>query len=421
VITGNKPIITLNIRDSPRVFTRVVYMENNHKMRWKQLVLAVFLTFSIWAPLFAIPQMEPILTKNFAISHFQVGLLFSGPIIMLALAAIPAGIIADKIGIKRAIGIGAILALIGAVLRGSATSYLSLFLFSLILGLGLGFSFTNLPKLARAMGKPRQTPLMMGILNGGGVMAGIGVALAITVPLIYPLTNTYSGVFYIWSVPLLIATVLWWALVSEPPRTSSKIVTEKAPAQNTKGLFQNKILWLLAVLLFLHNFIFYSWSGWIPTYLMEKGASASSAGLTTSIMLWVSIPTVILVPLLAVKFNLPRKLFIWIPSLVYAFLSAGILYASGFSVWLIMATAGFVNVLRFNTLITLPVEFAPAERAGAASGIVVAFGYIGAVAGPIISGQILDVTGSFSVIFGILVMVSLISTGLAFFIPKSSH
>jgi MFS transporter, CP family, cyanate transporter len=396
-------------------------MKNNYKMRWDQLTIAVFLTFSIWAPLFAIPPMETILTKNFSISHFQVGLLFSGPVIMLALVAIPAGIIADKIGIKRAIGIGAILALIGAVLRGTATSYLSLFFFSLVLGLGLGFSFTNLPKLARALSLPRQTTLIMGILNGGGVMAGIGVALAITVPLIYPLTNSYSGVFYIWSIPLLIATVLWWTLVSESPRTSSKIETEKVYSPKIKRLFQNKILWLLAVLLFLHNFLFYTWSGWIPTYLLERGFSAGSAGLTTSIMLWVSIPTVILVPLLTSKANLPRKIFIWIPSLAYAFLSAGILYASGFTIWLIMATSGFVNVLRFNTLLTLPVEFAPAERAGAASGIVVAFGYIGAVAGPIISGQILDVTGSFTVIFGILVMVSLISTGLAFFIPGTSH
>jgi cyanate permease len=396
-------------------------MPNNNKMRRDMLAVSVFLTFSIWAPLFAVPPMETILSKDLAISHLQTGLLFSGPVIMLAVSAIPAGILADKIGIKRAIGIGAVVAFIGAVLRGTATNYSSLIIFSLIFGLGLGWCFANLPKLARSWSPPRQTILTMGILNGGGVMSGAGLALAITVPLIYPLFNSYSGVFYIWSIPLLIATVLWWTMVPEILHPSTEIKPGRLQPTGLKELFNNKILWLLAFLLFLHNFLFYTWSGWIPTFLLEKGADTNSAGLTTSVMLWVSIPTVILVPLLTSQSNLQRKLFIWIPSLTYAFLSVGILYASLFSVWFIMAISGFVNVLRFNTLLTLPVEIMPKERAGAASGVVVAVGYLGAVVGPVIAGQILDVTGKFVIIFIILTVISLISTGFALFIPRSSH
>ena len=108
-------------------------------------------------------------------------------------------------------------------------------------------------------------------------------------------------------------------------------------------------------------------------------------------------------------------------AILYVFPSIGILYASLFSVWFIMAIAGFVNVLRFNTLLTLPAEMVPKERAGVASGVVVAIGYAGAVVGPIVAGQILDVTGSFPAIFYLLAAVSLITTGLAFIIPKTSH
>ncbi|MBZ2166718.1 MFS transporter [Methanobacterium sp. VT] len=69
---------------------------------------------------------------------------------MIALVAIPAGIIADKVGLKRAIGIGAIIACIGAVLKGTSSSYSTLLIFSIVFGLGMGFTFANLPKLARS-------------------------------------------------------------------------------------------------------------------------------------------------------------------------------------------------------------------------------------------------------------------------------
>jgi CP family cyanate transporter-like MFS transporter len=396
-------------------------MSNDFRVRWDLLTVAVFLTFSVWAPLFAIPPMETILAGKLAISHFQSGLLFSGPVIMLAAAAIPAGLIADKIGLKKAIGIGAILAFIGAALRGTASGYTSLLLYSLIFGLGLGFAFANLPKLAKSWGPPNRTVLTMGILNGGGVMAGIGVALAITVPLLYPLTDSYSGVFYIWSIPLLIAAILWWTMVPEYQHTPVKVATEKAPSMGLKQLFSNKILWLLAILLFLHNFVFYSWTGWIPTYLLEKGFSADIAGLTTSIMLWVSLPTVILIPLLTSRINFPQKLFIWVPSVVYVILTVSILFASPVAAWFIMGISGFVNVLRFNILLVLPVEFVPSERAGAASGMVVALGYTGAVLGPIISGWVLDLSSNFTLIFGGLAVISLFSALFTFLIPKAER
>ncbi|HEY0196283.1 MAG TPA: MFS transporter, partial [Methanobacterium sp.] len=90
-------------------------------MPWKLLVVAVFLNLCTWAILFSIPPMEALISKDLLVSHFQTGLLFSAPIVMIALAAIPAGIIADRVGIKKVIGIGAIIALIGVLLRGTAS------------------------------------------------------------------------------------------------------------------------------------------------------------------------------------------------------------------------------------------------------------------------------------------------------------
>lgn len=394
--------------------------KDSNKMPWGLLTVAVLLNFCTWAILFSIPPIEALISGDLLVSHFQTGLLFSAPIVMIVIAAIPAGILADRMGIKKVIGIGAIIALIGALLRGIATGYPDLLIFSLIFGLGMGLTFANLPKLARSCSQPEQTLLIMGILTGFGVLGGVGIGLAITVPLLYPLTNSYQGVFDFWSILLLIITILWWVMVREPPCPHGKVELEKISFTEIKQTLKNRVLWFLAFILFLHNFFFYTWSGWVPTYLLEKGISLSTAGLMTSVMLWVGVPTVILVPILLSGRHIPRKSFIWIPSVIYAFLSGAILYASQFSLWFLMIIAGIINILRFNTLLTLPVEIMPKEHAGTASGVVVSIGYMGAVVGPLIAGQILDMTGTLQSVFVILIVLSLITTGFAFLIPKNS-
>lgn len=395
---------------------------NNHSYRipWKIIAVAILLNSCTWGILFSIPPMEALLSKDLLISHFQTGLLFTAPIVMIALSAIPAGIIADRVGIKKVIGIGAIIALVGVLLRGVASGYPDALAFSLIFGLGMGLTFSNLPKLARSCSMPDQTLLVMGILNAFGVLGGVGIGLAITVPLLYPLTNSFHGVFYFWSIPLLVATILWWTLVREPPCPHGEDVTENTSYAEIKETMKNKVLWLLAFLLFLHNFFFYTWSGWVPTYLLGKGLSLGYAGLMTSAMLWVGVPTVILVPMLFRGADIPRKLFVWVPSVVFAFLAAVILYAGQFSLWFVMIIAGVVNILRFNTLLTLPVEIMPKEHAGTASGVVVSIGYMGAVVGPIVAGQILDISGSLQSVFLILIVISVITTLFALLIPSNS-
>lgn len=394
--------------------------KNSSQMPWGILSVAVILNFITWAILFSIPPMEALISRDLLVSHFQTGLLFSAPIIMIALTAIPAGVLADRVGIKKVIGIGAIIALIGALLRGMATGYLDLLLFSLIFGLGMGLTFAALPKLARSCSQPEQTILVMGILTGFGVLGGVGISLAITVPILYPLTGSYHGVFYFWSALLVIITVLWWVIVREPPCPRFEIEVEKISINQIKQTLKSRVLWLLAFILFLHNFFFYAWSGWVPTYLLEKGFSLGTAGLMTSVMLWVGVPTVILVPILLSGREIPRKLFVWVPSVIYAFLAGAILYAGQFALWFLMVIAGIINILRFNTLLTLPVEIMPKEQAGTASGLVVSIGYMGAVVGPLVAGQILDITGTLQSVFIILIVLSVITTLFAFLIPSNT-
>ena len=79
--------------------------KKDSRMPWKILAGAFILGFAIWAPVFCVPPMEHILREELLLSHTQISLLFTIPIMMVAIMAIPGGILADRIGAKKAAGI----------------------------------------------------------------------------------------------------------------------------------------------------------------------------------------------------------------------------------------------------------------------------------------------------------------------------
>ncbi len=102
------------------------------------LASACLLGFALMTPMFIVPPMEHILREELLLTHAQTGLLFSIPIIMVVALAIPGGIVADRIGIRKAAGIGAILIAVGSTLRGNATDFNTLLGFTFVYGAGFG-------------------------------------------------------------------------------------------------------------------------------------------------------------------------------------------------------------------------------------------------------------------------------------------
>ena len=384
---------------------------------WPILGSAWLMAFAVFSPIFCVPPMEHILKEELLLTHTQTSLLYIAPVLMLAVLAIPGGIIADRIGVKKAAGIGAIIVAVGTILRGTATDSSTLLVFTFIYGLGFGLSVPNLPKLVSAWVPQEKAGMAMGILSSG-LLVGTALALAITMPLIFPITNTFQGVFLIWSIPTIVAAILWWMLVREPERDSihnAPASIEKTPLRQVLG---NKNLWMVAFLFMLHNFYFYTWTGWVPTLMMQKGATPELAGLITSITVWVGILTVFLMPRLAYKLGL-RKPFLWAPSIVLALVAWGAIYVTIPMSWLLMALVGVANMTRFSTLLALPIEMSPEEEVGTASGLTLSGGYTGGVIGALTGGRILDLTGSLDLSFLILTGVSIVATGIAFSLPET--
>jgi CP family cyanate transporter-like MFS transporter len=335
---------------------------------------------------------------------------------MLSIAAVPAGRLADRIGIKKVAGVGAIIIVIGTVMRGLPGGFPLLLAATLIYGFGIGCTFPNLPKLVRACNPREQALFMIGILVSGVLLAG-AFALSLTIPYIFPITSTYNGVFYIWSLPPLIATILWWIFIKEPPCVSPPEQLSGRPNPGFMPILKNPYFWLIAITFLLHNFFLYAFVGGLPSFLVLQGASPTVAGYILTVTFLIAVPTVILIPWFSSKANIQRKLFIWIPSILLIYASWQIVNMSLFLSWLLMLLVGIAVSIRFITLLTMPVEVFPREQAGTASGLTLSVAYVGAVLGPVISGIILNSNGTYNQIFMMLLGISAATVITGLFLP----
>ncbi len=391
--------------------------QESSRMPWVILGSAWFLSLAVWAPQFCVPPMVDILKEEFSLTHAQASLLFSAPTMMIAVNAIPAGIAGDRLGFKKAAGIGAILAAVGAILRSTATSADSLLAFTFIYGTGLGWSFANIPKLVSTCVPREKVGIATGLVSTG-IFTGTGLALALTIPLFLPTANTVQGVFFIWSIPAIAAAIWWWIMVKEPLHSTPHDSSGNENYTPLSQVLQNKNLWVLAALMLLHNFFFYTWTGWAPTLLLLKGATAGMAGLVASLILWVAIPTALLMPRLAYKLGL-RKPFLWVPAVAMAFIAWAAINANLFWGWLLMIGAGIANATRFITILALPAEMMPKKDVGIAAGLILSIGYSGGVIGPLIGGRILDLTGNLDQSLFILIAIPIATIGIALRIPET--
>ena len=367
--------------------------------------------FSMFVPMFCIPPMAHIIRDELVLSNAQVSMLFSIPIIMLAVFAIPGGILADRIGIRKAAGAGVILLIVGSLLRGASTSFETLLAFTCLYGVGFALVFPNLPKLVGVWFPPEKVGLATGIYTTG-IMSGSALSLAITLPLVFPITNNFQDTIYILTIPAIIAAILWWVIVNEPSTDiQSQQVSERA--KPSYKVWRSKELWLVTSIFFLINFHALTWSGWAPTLLITKGAIPNLAALIASTFLWANLSAVFLIPWASYKLGF-RKPFLWGSAIVWALIALGAIYLSVPFFWLLMVIAGISIGGPFAIILALPAEMVPKDSVGAASGMVISIGHIGGFVGPLLAGYILDVKGSFNLALIILIGTAIVCTYLVF-------
>jgi CP family cyanate transporter-like MFS transporter len=350
------------------------------------------------------------LQQGTGLSTAATGLLTTVPVLCLGLLAPLAPLAQRRIGAPRVLLACLVLLGLGAFLRTLPGTVL-LFGGTILVGAAIAVCNVLLPAVVRQH-FPRRTGLMAGLttmlVTGGAALAG-----GLTVPLFDWLGHSWRAALASWAVPALVAAGMWlpYAPGGGPdPREPGKAAEDSAtatrrgdgpPQSGGSGasgtVWRRARAWQIALFMGIQSLLAYALMAWLPPFLRDHGESAAASGGLLALLSVSSIPTALVVPVLAARVRDRRPIAVTVVACSAAGL-AGLLCAPvpGAAVWSCLLGLGQGGELGLAlALITLCAG--TSARTSMLSSMAQSTGYVLASAGPIVLGAIRSVSGGWTV------------------------
>lgn len=386
--------------------------------RWVILGIAWASFFGIAMSWYTMPTLQPEIVGLYELSAQQFRLALTIPFLIAGLLSLPGGVIADRLGIKRAASLGIAIAGAGFLLRSLGGGFFDLLAAMITIGIGLGLIMPNLPKLVNIWFPPGETGLATGIYNTG-LMAGLSTGLIVA-----PFLPNWQTGNRLFGVGVLVLAVLFYVVVEDSPPGK-----ELPPTNLLDGLthaVRSKNIWLAAIGLFAGLTGMVAIQGEFPTALNEVyGINLATGGQIASVITYSGVVGSLTIPAIATKLDRRKA------ALVVAAVGFG---AVEFPVWLTgqttvlflgTAVAGYLAGGALPILMEVPawlprVESDPVEEqhVGGASGLMTSLMNIGGFVGlPFIIGPTIGAYG-YTVGFGVaMIIFAFQAVGVFFTLP----
>ena len=213
------------------------------------------------------------------LSLATAGLLTSVTLLAAAAGGIAFGVIADRIGRKRALMAAVLIYSVFTAACGFAQSALQLAIIRVLLGLGFGGEWATGAALVSESFPAKHRGKALAFVQSSWAI-GYGLAALVNL-LVMPIWG-WRGVFFVGVLPALFT--IWIQRKIEEP----KIWQSAAPAERGRvsAVFGPRIAPITIAIILMNSFCLFAWwgmNGWIPTYLRltpDKGG----IGLSSSTM-----------------------------------------------------------------------------------------------------------------------------------------
>lgn len=249
-------------------------------------------------------QLSPIayqIIPELGLSNAQFSAVFSAPMIPGILFSLIAGILSDKFGVKRCMGIAAVISLLGVTLRifWGTSSFAGLFACMFLLGIVATFNNANFGKIMGSWFPAEKVGMMVGIVSAGSTCA---MAIAMSTTALMP------GVKFAYTVAAVISAVVTVLFLLFMKENMDKTVDKQmAEAQISLGDcvkvgLKNKYVWVVGLglgLIFIPSICL---SSFLPTALTTvRGIDAAVAGSVSSAIMFGNLCGGFIGPVIAAK------------------------------------------------------------------------------------------------------------------------
>lgn len=391
--------------------------------KWLVLTLVTLVhMLAVGLPWTVMPVLFTAASRELDLSLGQIGLLWSMLPIGSALVALSGGMLGDRLGFTKTIGIGCFVIAIASGLRGLSTDLTTLTLFMLFCGASIALVFPNVQRIAGVFFPSHQVGLATGITISGFAIGG-ALTTALSATVIMPLVGSWRNVLFLYSGLCVLIGIAWLLIMRQAPEHTFSseqptTIIRSTFRRSITAVFGIKDMWLLAIgnLGIVGSFI--SLNGYLPVYLEKIGLDKSLGDTMSSTLFIASIVGAIAVPAIAGKIGgLKVIMIICATATSIAILLLSV--ANNALFWVLIPMAGALTQGVGTLVIThaIQIKRIGSEYAGTAVGLIGSLANMGGFILPMIGGKLADVNQTWP--FFLWAFMSLSSTACFVFLGKT--
>lgn len=377
---------------------------------WVRLLLLWLGGIDLRLTMLAVPPLIPLIHRELNLDEKAVGALVSGPVLILAIAAVPGSLLIAKLGVRGALvtGLGAV-AVFGA-LRGYGPSVPVLFASTFLMGVGVAVTQPAFPHLVREW-FPRRIAIATAVY-ANGILIGETLPTALTTPVgVLPLAHgDWRWAIASWSVVVLLGAIALGAAAPARPR-------EPAARGRWWPNWHHGQAVRIGLVMGMASATYFGANAYIPDFLDQTGRHAliTPALATLNASQLLTAPAVALWPGLLTG----RSGFIG-SAVIMAVAQLGLVFTPGGAVVAWAFVLGFSTALAFVVVLSLPPRVAPPGEVASMSAAIFTLQYATAFVIPLFAGALWDATGKALLAFlpGILAAGAMAWGAMALRIPE---
>jgi len=398
-------------------------------MQWMAIILvtaAIALNYMDRSTL-AIGNLK--IREEFGVNATAIGALGSAWALTYGIAQLPSGYLLDRIGPKVLVGAAMILWSLCQAAGGLATTYFQLMLSRIGLGATEAPCFPSATRSVSDWFDVRDRGTPSGVYTSG---AYIGPTLAPPILTGLMLAFSWRVMFIVMGLAGIAAAGLWFLIYRDPKAQelepqdeaylrSNREASSAVSLRQWTSLFRFRAMWVLMLGAFCTGYITWMYQTWLPAYLeMQQHISIAKTGLLASVPLlcaffgalcggWVSDRLVKRGMELIASRRLPLILGL-LGSAVFTGLAA--MTTSAGAAITFIALSMFCMQFGITCKWILVTAVTPQAYCASAASNQNFAGFLGGTLSPILTGFIVDATGSFVVALAIGAVITLIGAAL---------
>lgn len=359
----------------------------------------ILIALNMRAAIISIGPIIPLIQQKFDLSSQAAGFLTTLPLICFALISPLAPKFSKQFGAERFLWFCLILLVMGILIR----SYLAvwgLYIGMFLIGTSAAMFNVLLPSLIR-QNFTHRVGLMTGLYT---TIMNLGAAISSGI--VYPLvlwTQDWNHALVLWSLPALIAIILWWTQIPKKQPTNN-IVTSSSQYK----VWTSPNAWFLTLFMGLQSMAFYVVVTWLPAIFADKNIELFLVGWMVALMQIIGLPATFIAPVLAGRMQDQRILMVIISMMIL--LGFSLLWFDFFVLWILAVFCLGIGLgASISIVLTIiPLRAVDTQQASELSGMVQSIGYLLAAVGPFSIGYLHDLTHSWTVPILTMMFCSLI-------------